>query len=159
MSLKSFLTDLNESFRKREEEKQRQEVALKQVEKEKKDFLKEFNAIYSHDVVRKIKSAEKDLKKEFKIKYKNPPEYYKRETVEANITFYPRFTSEIYEAKIVVQGQYKERELTITGNAVYKLHARHKGASIVFKDTIEQFDPSKVESYVTQVLRHYFLEN
>lgn len=158
MSLANFLSDLNESFRKREEEKQRHEAFLKQVEQEKKDFLREFNAIYNQELVKKVKKAEKDLKKEFKIKYKNPPERFNHETIEGNITFYPKFDSGVYEAKIVVQGHYKARELTITGDAVYRLSAQRKASSIVFKDKIDRFDPSQIENYLTEVLRHYFIE-
>ncbi|MBC5774528.1 hypothetical protein H8S95_10690 [Pontibacter sp. KCTC 32443] len=158
MSLANFLTDLNESFKKKEAEKRSREEALRREEKQKKDFLREFNEIYAQSVVRKIKKVEKNLKKEFKIKYKDPPEHFSREVVEGNITFYPKFNSGVYEAKIVVQGQYKARELTITGSAVYRLNAHHKGTNIVYKDAIERFDPSQIENYLTQVLRHYFIE-
>ena len=137
MSLATFLTDLDKSFKKKEEEKRSREEALRREEKQKKDFLREFNEIYVQDVVRNIKKAERHLKKEFKIKYKNPPEHFNREILEGYITFYPRFTSGIYEVRILVQGQFTSRILTITGSAVYRLSASHKGNNIVFKDSID----------------------
>ncbi|MEJ8757592.1 hypothetical protein WG947_11315 [Pontibacter sp. H259] len=159
MTLENFLCDLNESFKRKAEEKRSRVEAQMREEKLKKEYLRDFNEVYSKCVVRKIKRVEKNLSKDFKIKYKTPLEQFNREQIEGSILFYPKFISGVYEVKLSVRGHYKTQELTITGSAVYRLHARHKEDSTVFKDTIRNFDSAQVENYISQVLRHYFIES
>ncbi|GAB3825493.1 hypothetical protein [Pontibacter rugosus] len=158
MSIKGFLQDLNEVFKENEEEKRKREEVVKQKEKEKKEFFELYSNIYNDGIVKKVKKIEKELKNDFKIRYKKGPEKPSFNTLEGSLTFQPKFVTDVYEIKIMVQGQFKDKTLVVLGNATYRLNAKHKGATEVFKDKIELFDPEQTEDFITKILRYFFIE-
>ncbi|GHA64229.1 hypothetical protein [Pontibacter akesuensis] len=158
MSIKSFLQDLNQAFQEKEEEKRKRDELAQQRDKERKAFYELYSNSYNNGIVKKIKKLEKEMKEDFKVRYKEAPTKSSSNSLEGNIMFQPKFVSEVYEVRVAVRGNYKEKTLSVTGIATYRLSAKHKAPIEVFNDDIQLFDPEQTEDYITTILRYFFIK-